>query len=79
MLYQLKIKKNNTLPIIAIEKYINKFIDFAIKNPQYIFLVTPIGTGLAGYNHSDIAPLFKDALPIDNIKLPKEFLNIIDK
>lgn len=25
------------------------------------FLITPIGTGLAGYQHSDIAPMFKGA------------------
>ncbi len=39
------------------------------------FLVTAIGTGLAGYRHEDIAPMFKDAP--DNCVLPKEWEPII--
>lgn len=51
-----RIKK---LPIEIIELYIQEFIEFAKNNPDMQFYVTAIGTGLAGYTHSEIAPLFK--------------------
>jgi hypothetical protein len=37
------------------------------------FLVTRIGCGIAGFDDSEIAPLFKEAVAVDNIYLPKEF------
>jgi hypothetical protein len=69
-----KDKQIKTLPIFKIKKYVNVFIEFAKKNNQLIFRVTPIGCGLAGYKPKDIAPLFEDAKNISNIQLPKEFL-----
>jgi hypothetical protein len=41
------------------------------------FLVTQIGCGLATYTPEEIAPLFKDAINIENIYLPKIFVEII--
>jgi hypothetical protein len=32
---------------------------------------------LAGYTPKDIAPLFKEALIVENIYLPQQFLNIL--
>lgn len=66
-----------TLPINEIKLYVDKFIEFALLNPQYTFLVTEIGCGLAGYKPKEIAPLFKEAINISNIKLPKRFINKI--
>ena len=40
------------------------------------FFVTAIGTGLAGYSHEEIAPMFKDAP--DNCVLPIEWKTILD-
>ena len=48
-----------TLSLTCIEFYVKRFIAFAIDNPDLIFYLTPIGTGLAGYTHDEIAPLFK--------------------
>ena len=53
--------KLKTLPLIIIYKYIRDFIDFANKHPEYTFNLTRIGCGLAGYQDSDIAPMFIDA------------------
>ena len=69
--------KLNTLPLDIIERYIIQFEKFAQAHPEYIFNVTPIGCGLAGYKYEDIAPLFK-AYP-NNVKLPKEFLDVIEE
>lgn len=61
--------KLRTLPLEEIRRYVNTFKAFAVRNPFFIFNVTRIGCGLAGYTDSQIAPLFKDA-PI-NCNLPE--------
>ena len=48
-----------TLPLEQIELNVDAFKDYVRLNPRLTFYVTPIGTGLAGYKHSDIAPMFK--------------------
>jgi hypothetical protein len=73
-----KDKNIETLPLEQIEYYIIIFIDFAKKHYNLQFLVTEIGCGLAGYQPKDIAPLFKDAVNIQNIHLPKRFWKILD-
>ena len=64
-------------PTSSIQPYVDEFIDFAGKHPEFEFLVTPIGCGNAGFNDADIAPLFKGALCLDNVRLPQSFLNLI--
>ena len=71
--------KIRTLSVRAISHYVNTFIDFAKDNPSLIFLVTEIGCGLAGYEPEDIAPLFLDAIDLQNVYLPKRFIDIIAK
>ena len=61
----------------VIKPYVNEFIDFAKSHPQLKFLVTRIGCGIAGFRDEEIAPLFKDAIEIENIYLPKSFYNIL--
>lgn len=58
--------------LAAIVAYVDQFIDFAIHRPDLEFLVTPIGTGIAGHKAEDIALLFED-VP-SNVILPEEFL-----
>lgn len=48
------------------EFYCHQFIDFAKHYPEYEFLLTPIGTGIAGYSYEAIEEIFKDLPP--NIK-----------
>jgi hypothetical protein len=50
-----------TLPLGEIERYVKDFLNYARQHPELEFQVTAIGTGLAGYSHSNIAPMFKDA------------------
>ncbi len=68
-----KDSKIETLPLEKIKKHVDEFLIFATDHPDLVFLVTPIGTGLAGYNIKDIAPLFKRALDIENVVLPESF------
>lgn len=57
-----------TLPLSEIQYYVDEFKTFARKNPDKHFFITRLGCGLAGYNDTDIAPLFKDSPP--NCLLP---------
>lgn len=66
-----------TLPLEEIKFYIDRFWYFVKKHKHYTFLITKIGCGLAGYEVKDIAPLFQDFLLLDNVSLPKEFVDEI--
>ena len=57
----------------TIKPYVDEFIEFARSHNELFFLVTRIGCGIAGFRDSDIAPLFKEAMKVDNICLPKPF------
>jgi hypothetical protein len=58
----------NVLPLPVIRKYVETFLAFARAHPDLEFQVTRIGCGLAGYQESQIAPLFRHAPP--NCELP---------
>ena len=57
----------------TIKPYVDQFIAYACQHPEYQFLVTPIGCGIAGFSPNQIAPLFAPARYIANITLPKSF------
>ena len=59
----------------TIKPYVDEFIQFAKDNPDNIFLVTEIGCGIAGFKVSEIAPLFRGAVNVENIHLPESFWN----
>ncbi len=61
------------LSVTEIKPFVDEFIQFARDNPNLNFLVTEIGCGLSGYKPKHIAPLFKDALSVNNIYLPERF------
>ena len=62
----------------TIQPYVDEFIAFAKAHPEYTFLVTPIGCGIAGFTAQEIAPLFAHAMDVTNILLPQEFAQIIN-
>lgn len=66
-----------TLPLERIEQGVRRFIAHAADLPKQHFLVTPIGTGLAGYQHDQIAPLFAQAP--DNCLLPGHWMAPLDR
>lgn len=63
----------------AISPYVDDFVAFASEHKEYNFLVTKIGCGIAGFTFEEIAPLFTKALELDNVTLPREFVEIIVK
>lgn len=68
-----------SLDLIDINKHVAEFLIHARYNPHCIFTVTPIGCGLAGHAASNIAPMFRLATNLHNVRLPKEFLHYLDK
>ena len=62
----------------AIKPYVDQFIEFAKTRKDLKFFVTRIGCGIAGFLDKDIAPLFKNALDVGNIILPKEFVKYLN-
>ncbi|MBR6979514.1 MAG: TIGR02452 family protein [Prevotella sp.] len=61
----------------TIKPYVDEFIEFAFIHREYKFLVTRIGCGIAGFSIEEIAPLFKEAIDLENVILPKDFVEVI--
>lgn len=69
----------NPLELEQIKSSISTFIDFAKSNKHLKFLVVEIGCNLAGRTPAQIAPLFRDAIEVDNIYLPRSFWMVLNK
>lgn len=61
----------------TIEPYVDEFIAFAREHRELRFYVTRIGCGIAGFQDREIAPLFAKALGVENIVLPKSFVDVL--
>jgi hypothetical protein len=72
-----KDRELKTLTLNRIAHYVSQFIAYARANPDLTFEVTPIGTGLAGYKHTDIAPLF--LMAPGNCQLPAAWLGMLGR
>lgn len=75
--YAIPTKDQNlrTLPLPQIQEYVSVFLDYARVFQGTTFKLTAIGCGLAGYEPSQIAPMFKKAPP--NVILPDEFRRVL--
>lgn len=47
-----------TLPLVNINDYVIRFLNYAHDNPDLLFKVTRVGCGLAGLQDDQIAPMF---------------------
>lgn len=68
-----KNSKLRTLPVARIQEYVTDFLDAAAAFPDRVFLVTAIGCGLAGLPPAIVAPMFRSAMPMKHVRLPREF------
>ncbi len=64
---------SNKMPLTRIKPYVDRFIEFAKEHPEFIFLVTEVGCGLAYHPVKEMAPLFEKATDVQNIYLPRKF------
>lgn len=63
----------------TIKPYVDEFIDFVKQHPEYQFLLTRVGCGIAGFTDEEIAPLFGEALKLENVIFPKAFIDVYEK
>ena len=61
----------------TIKPYVDEFIEFAGHHQELKFLVTRIGCGIAAFTPDEIAPLFIDAIDVENVILPKDFVDVL--
>lgn len=63
----------------TIRPYVEEFLEFAFTHPEYKFLVTRIGCGIAAFTPEEIAPLFAEALDWENVILPRDFVDVLER
>ena len=63
----------------SISQCVDRFITYAKEHSDKVFLVTRVGCGIAGHTEDEIAPLFAEAINIENIILPEEFVAVLEK
>ncbi len=61
----------------TIKPYVDQFIDLVREWDQNTFYITRIGCGIAGFRDEEIAPLFRDALSLYNVRLPRRWVEIL--
>ena len=60
-----------------VETAINRFIAFAKAHNELFFFVTRVGCGIAGYHDEEMAKFFREALNLNNVCLPKSFVDAL--
>lgn len=64
------------LTLDAIGRHLADFIEHAKEHPEDTFMLTPIGTGLAGYSREQIYLLLKQLDVPSNVLFTKEWFNL---
>ena len=64
-------REQRQLPLEDIQKSVDKFIEYALTHPDTTFILSRVGCGLAGYQDSEIGPMF-GAAP-ENVTFPPEW------
>lgn len=64
-----------TLTLDAINRHLKDFVDYAAENKEELFLLTPVGTGLAGHNRKEIWGLLREYNLPDNVVLTSSWIN----
>ena len=60
-----------------IKPYVDAFINDVETYPNFTYYVTKIGCGIAGFKENEVAELFRDCLDMENVILPKEFVDYL--
>ena len=56
---------------------VKMFTEYAYDHPEYLFYVTQVGCGIAGYTPEQIAPMFESASQLSNVYLPISFWKVL--
>lgn len=66
-----------TVPMQQMQDAVNQFATFADSHPEMRFLVTRVGCGNAGLNVTDVAPMFRNCIYLENVALPLDFWKVL--
>ena len=61
------------------KRHIDKFLAYAKAHKDQFFVIIKVGCGNAGFDEEFMAPFFKEALKMENVSLPKSFVDILKK
>jgi hypothetical protein len=61
----------------SVKSAIERFTKYAEEHDEYIFYVTPVGCGIAGYQPEEVAHFFDKAAELDNVYLPISFWKVL--
>lgn len=61
------------------KRHTDKFLAYAKAHPELFFLVIRVGCGNAGFDEEFVAPFFKEAMKMENVSLPKSFVEILKR
>lgn len=61
------------------KRHIDKFLAYAKAHPELFFLLIRVGCGNAGFDEEFVAPFFKEAMTMENVSLPKSFVEILKR
>jgi uncharacterized protein (DUF1810 family) len=62
---------------VDVQAAVNRFITFAKEHTELFFFVTRVGCGIAGYHDDEMAQFLKGALELNNVCLPKSFVDAL--
>ena len=62
----------------SMRRAVEHFITCAKSHPEFTFLVTAVGCGIAGYTPDEVAPLFREAASLKNVYLPQVFWDVLN-
>lgn len=65
--------------VASLKRAVDNFTACARQHPELTFLVTAVGCGIAGYKPQEVAPLFRESLSMENVYLPKVFIEELKK
>lgn len=60
--------------LLDLKKAVQRFKDHVDSNPQFTYLITPVGCGHAGFSVSEVSALFAGFITYPNVMLPKAFV-----
>lgn len=63
-----------TMALPTIKRHIATFLGHAAMHPENLYLLTPIGCGLAGYTRPQISSILNDLEMPDNVVLTREWI-----
>ncbi|MBQ9203007.1 MAG: hypothetical protein IJ155_02065 [Prevotella sp.] len=61
------------------KRHIDKFLAYAKAHSELFFIVIRVGCGNAGFDEEFVALFFKEAMTMDNVSLPKSFIEILKR